>query len=730
MAMSFPFERQADAMDCGPSCLQMVARFYGKKFSLTDLREKSYISREGVSFLGISEAAEAIGFRTIGVRIPFNKLVEETPLPCIVHWRQKHFVVVYKIKKNTVYVADPAKGLIKYSRDEFEKNWATTKIDEEKVGLVLILQPSPEFYDQEETKKRKSGFGFLFRYVNMYRKYFFQIFLGLFIGSLIQLIFPFLTQSIIDIGINNNDLGFIYLILFAQLALVIGRMTVEFVRGWLLLHISTRVNVAIISGFLYKLMTLPLSYFDTKLSGDLLQRIEDNQRIESFLSNTSLSVLFSFVNLVVFGIVLAIYNITILLVFIAGTTAYIAWVSFFMRSRAQLDHRRFKQLSDNNARLIDIITGIQEIKLTQSETSKRWDWENIQASLFKTRVKAMSLSQYQLAGGKFINEASNIIITIIAATAVLSGSMTLGMMLAVQFIIGQLNIPVNQMVVFFRTAQDARMSLDRISEVHSSQPEESEEEMKVKSLPANKSIYVNSLSFQYEGPRSPYVLKDIDIVIPERKVTALVGTSGSGKTTLLKLILGFYKPVEGDIMVGDTRLKNLSLKLWRSRVGVVMQDGYIFPDSIANNISPGVDIIDREKLNKAISIANISEFVETLPLGINTRIGHNGHGLSQGQKQRILIARAVYKNPEYLFFDEATNSLDAVNEKQIVENLDEFFSGKTVLVIAHRLSTVRNADNIMVIDKGRMIESGTHNELIDKKGVYYNLVREQLELGS
>ncbi|MFO7853160.1 MAG: peptidase domain-containing ABC transporter [Bacteroidota bacterium] len=728
--MSFPFERQADAMDCGPSCLQMVARFYGKKFSLTDLREKSYISREGVSFLGISEAAEAIGFRTIGVRIPFNKLVEETPLPCIVHWRQKHFVVVYKIKKNTVYVADPAKGLIKYSRDEFEKNWATTKIDEEKVGLVLILQPSPEFYDQEETKKRKSGFGFLFRYVNMYRKYFFQIFLGLFIGSLIQLIFPFLTQSIIDIGINNNDLGFIYLILFAQLALVIGRMTVEFVRGWLLLHISTRVNVAIISGFLYKLMTLPLSYFDTKLSGDLLQRIEDNQRIESFLSNTSLSVLFSFVNLVVFGIVLAIYNITILLVFIAGTTAYIAWVSFFMRSRAQLDHRRFKQLSDNNARLIDIITGIQEIKLTQSETSKRWDWENIQASLFKTRVKAMSLSQYQLAGGKFINEASNIIITIIAATAVLSGSMTLGMMLAVQFIIGQLNIPVNQMVVFFRTAQDARMSLDRISEVHSSQPEESEEEMKVKSLPANKSIYVNSLSFQYEGPRSPYVLKDIDIVIPERKVTALVGTSGSGKTTLLKLILGFYKPVEGDIMVGDTRLKNLSLKLWRSRVGVVMQDGYIFPDSIANNISPGVDIIDREKLNKAISIANISEFVETLPLGINTRIGHNGHGLSQGQKQRILIARAVYKNPEYLFFDEATNSLDAVNEKQIVENLDEFFSGKTVLVIAHRLSTVRNADNIMVIDKGRMIESGTHNELIDKKGVYYNLVREQLELGS
>jgi len=717
-------------MDCGPTCLQMVARFYGKKFSLPDLRGKSYITREGVSFLGISEAAESVGFRTIGVRIPFAKLAEETPLPCIVHWRQKHFVVVHKIKKDSVHVADPARGLVKYSREEFEKNWAMTTIDEEKVGLVLILQPTPEFYEQEEAKEGKSGFSFLLRYIKMYRKYFFQIFLGLFIGSLIQLIFPFLTQSVIDIGINTNDLGFIYLILFAQLALVLGRMTVEFVRGWLLLHISTRVNVAIVSGFLYKLMALPVSYFDTKLSGDLLQRIEDNQRIESFLSNTSLSVLFSFVNLLVFGIVLAIYNSTILLIFLAGTTFYIAWVSVFMRSRAQLDHKRFKQLSDNNAKLIDIITGMQEIKLTQSETSKRWDWENVQASLFKTRVKAMSLSQYQLAGGRLINEASNVLITIIAAAAVLSGSMTLGMMLAVQFIIGQLNIPVNQMVVFFRTAQDARMSLDRLSEIQSSQPEELEDEMKVKNLPANKNIYINNLSFQYEGPRSPFVLKDIDIVIPEKKITAVVGTSGSGKTTMLKLMLGFYNPVEGDILVGDTNLRNLSLKVWRQKIGVVMQDGYIFPDTIANNIAPGIDVIDSDKLLKSISIANMNDFVDTLPLGINTRIGHNGHGLSQGQKQRILIARAVYKNPDYLFFDEATNSLDAANEKKIVTNLNEFFSGKTVLIIAHRLSTVRNSDNIVVIDKGRMIESGTHPELISRKGIYYNLVRDQLELGN
>ena len=728
--MSFPFERQADAMDCGPACLQMIARFHGKKFSLPDLRERCYITREGVSFLGISEAAESIGLRTLGVRIPFSKLAEDTPLPCIVHWRQKHFVVVYKIKKGMVYVADPARGLVKYSREDFEKNWAMTLVDGEKVGLVMILHPTPSFYEQEEDKEKKSGFAFLLKYVKLYKKFFFQIFLGLFIGSIIQLIFPFLTQAVIDIGINTRDLGFIYLVLFAQLALVIGRMTVEFVRGWLLLHISTRVNVALVSGFLHKMMALPISYFDKKLSGDIIQRIEDNQRIESFLSNTSLSVLFSFVNLLIFGIVLAIYSLKILLVFLAGTLFYIAWVSFFMKPRAKLDHRRFKQLSDNNAKLIEIITGMQEIKLTQSETSKRWDWENLQASLFKTRVSAMSLSQYQLAGGKLINEVSNVLITIIAALAVLSGSMTLGMMLAVQFIIGQLNIPVNQMVVFFRTAQDARLSLDRLAEVQASETEESESDMKVKDLPSNKSIFVNGLSFQYEGPRSPFVLKDIDIVIPGKKITAIVGTSGSGKTTLLKLLLGFYLPVEGEVMIGDTNLRNLSLKTWRSRVGVVMQDGYIFPDTIANNIAPGVETIDSDKLHRAIAIANINTFIDTLPLGINTRIGHNGQGLSQGQKQRILIARAVYKDPDYLFFDEATNSLDASNEKQIVSNLNEFFPGKTVLIIAHRLSTVRRADNIVVIDRGRMIENGTHDDLIAKKGMYFNLVKEQLDLGT
>lgn len=728
--MSFPFERQPDAMDCGPTCLKMIARFYGRKISLSYLREKSFITRGGVSFLGISEAADSIGFRSLGVRIPFEKLRKDTPMPCIAHWRQNHFVVVYKIRKDTIYLADPSSGLRKVNRKEFEKNWASSEVNKTRVGLVMILQPNPEFYEQEGENEEKQGFSFLFRYLRLYKKYFFQIFLGLITGSLIQLIFPFLTQSIIDIGINTGDLGFIYLILFAQLALMVGRMSVDFIRGWLLLHIGTRVNVAIISGFLNKMMSLPISFFDSKLTGDILQRVDDNRRIENFLNDTSLNVLFSFFNLVVFGFVLAVYSIKILLLFLAGTMIYIIWVSLFMKPRGVLDHKRFKQMASNNAKLIDIIGGMQEIKLSQSETSKRWEWENLQAELFRTRVKSLSLAQYQVAGGRFINEVSNILITIIAAGSVISGDMTLGMMLAVQFIIGQLNVPVHQMVVFFRTAQDARMSLDRLSEIHSKEAEESDSGMKVKSLPENKSIYINNLSFQYEGPRSPFVLKNIDMVLAHKKVTAIVGSSGSGKTTLLKMILAFYKPVEGEILIGDTRLDNLSLKLWREKCGAVMQDGYIFPDTIANNIAPGADVIDQKKLTSAINTANMDEFVKALPLGINTNIGANGQGISEGQKQRILIARAVYKNPEFLFFDEATNSLDASNEKQILENLNSVYSGKTVLVVAHRLSTVKNADNIIVLEKGRIIETGSHEELIKLKGTYYNLVKNQLELGS
>jgi ATP-binding cassette subfamily B protein len=728
--MSFPFVKQPDAMDCGPSCLKMVAGFYKKHFSLEILRKRCYITREGVSFLGLSEAADSLGFRTLGVKISFEKLVENVPLPCIVHWRQKHFVVVYRIRNDKIWIADPAIGLMKYTKEEFIKYWSGTLADGKPVGLVLILEPTPVFFETKDEIEKSAGFRFLFKYFNLYRRYLFQLLLGLLLGSLIQLIIPFLTQSIIDIGLNNNDIGFIYLILFAQLALVIGRMSVEFIRGWLLLHIGTRVNVAIVSGFLQKLMALPVAFYDTKLTGDILQRIDDNNRIEEFLTSASLSILFSFFNLIVFGIVLAIYSIKILILFLTGSALYIIWVSLFMRSRGQLDHLRFKQMAISNSKLINIVNGMQEIKLTQSELSKRWDWENLQATLFHLKVRGLTIMQYQYAGATFLNEVTNILITIVAAAAVLKGSMTLGMMLAVQFIIGQLNVPVSQIIGFFRLSQDAKLSLDRLSEIHKMDDEESDSEMKVRKLPEKKDIYINNLSYQYEGPRSPFALKDIDLFIEENKVTAIVGTSGSGKTTLLKMILNFYRPVTGDILIGDTQLSNLSLKVWREKVGAVMQDGFLFPDTIAANIAPGREEIDENKLVNAASIANIKGFIDSLPLGYNTKIGISGHGLSEGQKQRLLIARVVYKDPEIILFDEATNSLDANNEKAIVENLTDFFVGKTVVVVAHRLSTVKGADKIVVLDDGRIVESGSHEELISKRGAYFNLVKNQLELGN
>lgn len=728
--MLFPFVKQYDAMDCGPACLKMIAAYHGKNFSIDYLRKKCFITKEGVSFLGLSEAADSVGFRTMGLKIPFEVLQEKIALPCIVHWRQKHFVVVYRIKKGEIYVADPATGLVTYTQAEFEKFWANTVVDGKPAGLALTVEPTPSLYSLDDQPEKSGGFRFLLKYFRLYRKYFGQLLLGLLIGSCIQLIFPFLTQSIIDIGINNNDLGFIYLILFAQLALILGRMSVEFIRGWLLLHIGSRVNVAVVSGFLNKLMSLPVAFFDTRLTGDIIQRIDDNNRIEEFLTSASLSILFSFVNLIVFGIVLAAFSLKIFLIFLAGTCLYIVWVSLFLKPRAKLDDIRFREMSVSSSKLINIINGMQEIKLTQSETSKRWDWEGHQASLFALKVKGLGLIQYQSAGATLVNEVMNIFITIFAATAVLKGQMTLGMMLAVQFIIGQLNIPVNQIIGFFRMSQDARISLDRLAEVHNMEDEEASPEDKLQQMPDDRTIRINNLSFQYEGPRSPYALKDISLDIEPGRTIAIVGTSGSGKTTLLKMLLGFYQPVGGNIVIGGTSLSDISLRLWRKKTGAVMQDGFLFPDTIAGNIAPGAAAIDEARLREAVETANIREFIESLPLGYNTKIGANGHGLSQGQKQRLLIARVVYKDPEIVLFDEATNSLDANTEKAIVENLAGFFSNKTVIIVAHRLSTVRNADKIVVLEGGRIIETGNHQELVGSKGAYYNLVKNQLELGN
>jgi ATP-binding cassette subfamily B protein len=722
---NFTHYKQHDTMDCGPTCLRMVAKYYDKSFSLQHLRNLCNIDRQGVSLLGINQAAEKLGFRTRAMKLSFEDL-QEIHLPCIVHWGQNHFVVVYKINQKNVWVSDPGIGNVKYTHEEFLKKWISTISNETEVGVALELQTTPDFFAQDEVIN-KTGFAFLFKYLYSYKKLITQLVLGLLIGSLLQLAFPFLTQAIVDFGIQNQDISFIYLILIAQLVLFFSQSIVDVIRGWILLHIGTRINIALISDFLIKMLKLPLGFFDSKMIGDLLQRIQDHSRIETFLTSSSLGVLFSVFNLIIFGIVLLIYSPIIFLVFLVSSIVYLLWVFVFLNRRKIIDHEKFKQLSDNRSHLIQIINGVQDIKLNNSETVKRWEWENIQAKLFKVNIKSLTLEQTQGIGAQIINQLKNILIVFLAAKAVIDGQMTLGMMMAVQYIVGQLNSPINQLIDFVRSAQDAKISLERLGEIHNADNEENDDE-KVDVLPPNGTLKLEKISFSYGGPTKPKALDNVSFSIPEGKTTAIVGTSGSGKTTLVKLLLKFYDPQEGSIKVGDTYLKNIRNNVWRKKCGVVMQDGFIFNDTIAKNIAFGEEYIDTKKLQYAVHVANIQTVIDALPLGYNTKIGNEGIGLSAGQKQRLLIARAVYKNPDYLFFDEATNALDANNEKIIMQNLEEFSKNKTVIVVAHRLSTVKNADQILVLEQGKLIEQGTHQTLAAQKGKYYELVKNQLDL--
>ena len=721
-------------MDCGPSCLRMIAKHYGKHYSLETLRQHSFITREGVSMLGISDAAEYIGFRTSGVMISFEQLVEEAPLPCIVHWNQNHFVTVYDVKRNKkgyrIRVADPALGSVTYHEAEFKKCWLSTKKENEDKGAALLLQPGPEFYDREDEKEnRNRSLRYFLRYLRPYRSQLVQLILGMVVVSILQLIFPFLTQSLVDIGICDGNLSFITLILIAQLIIFIARLSVEFIRSWILLHMNTRINIALISDFLAKLMKLPLRYFDTKMTGDIMQRIGDHGRIESFLTGNSISTLFSFVNFFVFAFVLAYYNLVVLGIFLVGNALYVVWILSFMRYRRELDHRRFAQSAGEQSNIIQLITGMQEIKLNNCEKQKRWQWERIQVKLFKIGVKGLALGQMQQVGSVFFTQTTSIIISFIAAKAVVDGQMTLGMMMSLTYIIGQLSSPVEQFIGFARSFQDAQISLERLNEVHGKEDEEETIENKLTILPDRRDITLENVSFSYDGADRDYVLDDISLHIPQNKVTAIVGASGSGKTTLIKLLLGFYEPNKGSIKIGETPLTVINPHLWRSKSGSVMQDGFIFSDTIAQNIGVGDDYVDIEKLRHAVTVANIRDFIDSLPLGYNTKIGMEGNGISQGQRQRILIARAVYKNPEFIFLDEATNALDANNEKEIMKHLHKFYRGKTVVVVAHRLSTVKDADKIVVLDQGKVAEEGTHETLTALKGKYYELVRNQLELG-
>jgi ATP-binding cassette, subfamily B, bacterial len=728
MFQAFPTYVQYDSKDCGPTCLRIISRYYGKHFTLQTLRERSRIGIEGVSLLGLSQAAESLGFRSIGARLDVDTLLNEAPFPCICHWDDNHFVVLYKVSKNTFYVSDPARGRMKYSREEFVSHWAASQSNPPQ-GIVLLLEPTPKFYSAEEEAAKKLDLKLITKYLFNYKGLLFQLLLGVICVSIAQLIFPFLTKSIVDNGIAQGNLSFIYLVLLAQLMLFFGRTSVDFIRSWILLHISTRINVSIISDFFIKLMRLPLSYFDSKMTGDILQRVNDHNRIEHFLTGSTLNFFFSFISLVVFSIVLLVYNIPIFTVFIIATVIYTAWVVAFLRKRRELDYKKFSIGSKNSDSIIMMITGMQEIKLNNSEQQKRWEWERIQAKLFRFNIKSLALGQYQQAGAFFINEGKNIFITFLAAKFVIEGQLTLGTMLAIQYIIGQLNAPVEQFIGFLQSYQDATISLERLNEVHQQDDEEPVDKPVLDFLPAERSLKLENVSFTYPGPAKPAVLNNINLEIPQGKITAIVGVSGSGKTTLLKLLLKFYKPQDGTIKVGNTHLGHISNRTWREKCGVVLQGGFIFPDTIANNIAVGEQKPDYNRLLYAAETANILEFINTLPLDFNTKIGSDGVGISEGQKQRILIARAVYKDPEFIFFDEATNSLDANNEKIIMRNLDQFFKGRTVVVVAHRLSTVKNADNIVVLDKGVIAEMGTHTELALMKNKYFELVRNQLELG-
>lgn len=746
---NFPFYKQLNAMDCGPTCLRMVSKYYGKHYNTDSIRQIAGYGKEGVSLLGISEAAENIGFRTRGVQLSFKQLTEEAPLPCILHWKQNHFIVLPPIssnwrRRNKIKIIDPAEGMLNLTKEEFLLQWISSKNETENgIGTALLLEPTAKFYEQTDEKIEKLSWGMVLRYLKESKWQLSQVIIALLVTSLFQLIFPFLTQSIVDTGINTQNLQYITIILLAQLMLVFSRTIIDFIRSRLLLNISVNINFSLLSDFWIKLTRLPISYFDSYHTGDTLQRLGDSKKIESFLTGSALNTFFSLFNFIIFAGVLILYNVQLFFVFTIGSIVYFIWVRLFLRLRRKINYQTFHLSAKENNVSLQLVQGMQELKLNSAEHLKRWEWENVQASIFKLSFKNLSYSQLQQAGALFINEGKNVAITFMVAQMVVQGQLTLGAMLAIQYIIGQLNSPIEQFVGFIQSAQDAKISLERLNEIHQLQNEEENSSIDGhggQPLPEHKSILLTNLTFSYPGAGNDPVLENINIVIPEGKTTAIVGVSGSGKTTLLKLLLKFYDRYQGDIFVGSTlyrngdsqglRFKYISPSLWRKQCGAVLQDGYIFNDSIARNIGIADEQPNFAKLVAACKTANILSFIESLPNGFNTKLGADGVGISQGQKQRLLIARAVYKDPQYLFFDEATNALDSNNEKAIVENLHSFFKGRTVIVVAHRLSTVKNADKIVVLHEGKIVEEGTHAELSLLRGHYYELVKNQLELGN
>ncbi len=715
-------------MQCGVASLCMVCNALGLRCSIEWIEERCHPTIQGISLKGISDAASELGLETCCVRIPLDKL-RECPLPAILHWNQNHFVVLYRVdnKGRRYWIADPGKGKYKVSGEEIKEHWIPSQSDVEGIAMLFRRDNNLRKSNVEYQPTHRS-FAFLLRYMMRYRRYFMQILAGLVLGCVLQLIMPFLTQWIVDVGIKYKDIKLIWLILLGELMIVLGRTATDFIRRWLLLHISMRINISLVSNFFIKLLRLPMSFFDKKLMGDLIQRISDHGRVQSFLTGQVLGAMFTFLSFAIFGIVLFIFDKIVFCIFLTGSLLYGGWTALFLSRRKVLDYELFEQQAINQNKTFELITSIQEIKLQNCEKRRRWEWEDTQADLFSVQMKSMKLQQTLETGSVLINEIKNILITVFAATAVIDGHLTLGGMLAIQYIVGQLNSPVEQFMQLIYSIQDVRISLERINEIHKAK-DESSNDTNLREFTSGKCIKVMDVNFKYDIHALKYTLEDISFTLPEGKVTAIVGASGSGKSTLIKLMLGYYPVSEGEIRISGVNIKKYDIKWWRRHCGVVMQDGVIFSESIARNIAVDDGDIDEGRMKEAAKIACIHDYVMSLPLRYDTKIGNDGKGLSQGQKQRILIARAVYKNPDFIFLDEATNSLDARNERAIVENLYKFYRGRTVVIVAHRLSTVKNADKIVVMDRGRVVETGTHTELIDRHGIYYHLVKDQLELG-
>lgn len=727
--------RQPDSMDCGPTCLRIVAKYYGKSCSLQSLREHSFITREGVTMLGLSEAAESLGFRTLGARITLDELANDIPLPCILHWNQNHFVVCYGVKgkglKRKYLIADPAIGKVSYGDCEMKKCWLSGTIDCNDVGLVLQIEPGTTFFDMPDeanmNDKPQRGLHYFLKYILPFKKQIAELLIGALVVMMLSYCTPFLSQSSVDIGIKNRDLNFIVLIMVVQMIIALSQTVLQFVQSWISMRMNTLININLVEDYLEKLTRMPLHFFETKTLGDILQRIGDHSRIKSFLMNNLIDVFFSVGTFLIFGAVLAVYNVQIFAVFMMGNSIYVLWTLIFMKYRRELDYKSFAQSAKLQNNMVQFIEGMSEIKMNGIERSKLWEWEHLQAGMYKINMRALRIGQVQTSGSLFFSAATNIFISYLSARMVVTGEITLGMMMSLSFIIGQVAGPIGSFVGFARSWQDAKISLERLNEINEQDNEQTNDEGKLSEFD-NGDIILDHVSYSYSGDRKRLALNDVSLVIPKGKVTAIVGASGSGKTTLVKLLLGFYEPLEGRVVVGKIPLQVIKQQSWRKRIGSVMQDGFVFSETIARNIGVGADELDNRRLYEAAAKANLFDFITSLPNNYSTKIGREGIGLSQGQKQRILIARAIYKNPDYVFLDEATNALDTNNESQIMANLFEFCTEKTLVIVAHRLSTVRNADNIIVLDSGRIVEQGTHDQLVQMGGYYYSLIKNQLEL--